>query len=212
MGFINKFSIPKLLAENNTAQNIRRIVQEGKFLHGDINTLGERLTSGVLLSKEPQRSYQFELQVIDNNGMSTGGNDIKYFVKSIDFPVVSKEMIDHNFLDTKMSYSGKDSSPHNFTITFWDDEALTITDYMKKWYELSGDSKYNDSVNKESYRRTIKIKLLDVTGIISTGEFTLFNCNPIELGTLNLSYDDSNVLEQTITFYYDYYELSGMTR
>ena len=208
MGFFNRFNIPKLLAENETAQDIRRAAQEAKFLHGDINILGERITAGLFLSKEPQRSYQFELQVLDDGA----GSELVYFVKSIDFPVVSKEMIEHHFMDTKMSYNGKDSSSHQFSITFWDDEALTVSDYMKKWYDLSGDSKYNDNVDKKTYSRTMKIKLLDVTGIISTGEYIFYNCTPVELGALNLSYDDSNALEFPITFYYDYYEFTGMVK
>ena len=221
MGFLNKFSIPKLLAENKPIQDIRRLAQEAKFLHGDINILGERVTAGIFLSKEPQRSYQFEVEILDTNVGEAGNivtefidniRDLKYFVKSVDFPVISKEMIEYSFMNTKMSFAGKDSSSHQFSITFWDDEALTVSDYMKKWYDLSGDSKYHDSTDKNTYQRTMKIKLLDVTGIVSTGEYIFYNCNPVELGALNLSYDDSNSLEFPITFYYDYYEFTGMVR
>ena len=220
MGFIDRFDLPKLLAKDDTIQDIRKAAQEAKFLHGDLNTLGERITTGLFLSKEPQRSYQFELEVLETSGDDSGGNiftdfvdgirDLKYFVKTVDFPIMSKELIEYNFMDTKVSYVGKDSSPHTFSITFWDDEALTITDYMKKWYDLSGQSKYQEGVDKKTYSKDMKIKLLDVTGFITTGEFTFYNCTPIELGGLNLSYEDSNALEFSITFYYDYYELSGM--
>jgi len=221
MGFIDKFNIPKLFAENDTIQDIRRLAQEAKFLHGDLNTVGERITTGLFISKEPQRNYQFELEVLETSNGDSGNiftnyidgiRDLKYFVKSVEFPTISKEMIEYHFMDTKMSYVGKDSSSHTFSITFWDDEALTITDYMKKWYELSGDNKYNDSVNKQTYKKDMKIKLLDVTGLVSTGEYTFYNCNPVEIGSLNLSYEDSNALEFPITFYYDYFELSGMKR
>ena len=179
--------------------DVRRIVRLRDTFSGD-----------TIINREPQRSYMFEVLVHDKSYNASFG-DLKYYVKSIELPTRSREPIVHDYMDTKIFYSGRDASSHTFTITFWDDQSLTVYDYMHKWLEVTGSSEYGEGVYKQSYVRDIKINLKDTTDLVETGSINLKNCFPTEIGSSSLNYDDSNVFEIPITFTYDYVTFGDFT-
>jgi len=93
-----------------------------------------------------------------------------------------------------------------FTVTFWEDQSLTAYDYMYKWYQLTGSSKYNEGVGKVSYIKNMAVYLKDVNDLIITGKLSFANCFPTDIASTNLNYDDSSAVETTVTFAYDYVE------
>lgn len=166
--------------------------------------IGDSLQRRTLGRIEPQKSYMFEVQFFDQNSLVPSFGEIKYNVKSVNVPSFSKEVIVRPFMNTKINYAGKVADEKQITIVFWDDEGMSVLDYIHKWYALSGDLEFNDGLDKESYIKTIRVSLKDTTDSLITGNFTFKNAHPINISELNLTYDDSAAIEVSVTFAYDF--------
>lgn len=168
--------------------------------------LKDILKDGLVKTGEPQKSFMFEVEIIDTvNGNSF--NNLRYYVKEATIPARSKDPIAISYMNNKINWAGKDSSSKEVNITFWDDEDLTITHFLHDWYYMSGDAKYQDGITKAEYTRDIKIILKPTLDIGSTGAFVFKDCFPTQLGEVSLSYENSDVMEMQTTFSYDYVEL-----
>jgi len=182
----------------------------------DFNNIAGRMKSKKLrqiagitqreLSTNPQKSYLWEVS-ITNGGiipiLGTILDNIKVFAKSVTIPQEAIEPIQSTWLGEKIFHAGKDSASHTVNITFWDDEYMTVLGYMNQWFKLVRDPDTGSSVEKRDYWRDIHIKLKDSTDLITTGKVTLYNCFPIEIADINLSYESSEIIEISVTFQYD---------
>jgi len=182
-----------------SASDVRNIVR-----------VGDALSDKTLLTREPQRQYMFDVEVFDTSSGHVSQGDLKTYVKSMAIPPRSKEMIMMEYMDIRIPFSGRESSAHTLSINFWDDESLTIIEYLEKWYNLTGDKQYGQSTGKQSHTKNIKVSLKDTTDIITTGTFTFYNCFPLEISSIGLSYENSDALEIPAIFSYDYVEFGGM--
>lgn len=151
-------------------------------------------------TNEPQRSYMFDITFFD---AVNPDNELKFFVKSIALPGESREPIVVNHLDDTMTFSGRNSSDKRLVITFWDDQTLKIQRFLQDWIELTGNYNERDAVNKSRYTKEAVVYMKDTTDFIVTGKFSLSNCFPIEIGEVNLSYEESGVVEVQATFTFD---------
>lgn len=154
--------------------------------------------------KEPQRAYNFEFIVAGQDG----NRDILFFAKGLTVPTISRDPIVIDYLDTRIMYSGRVSSSQTFTVTFWDDQTGHVLSYMHDWMDLTGNDDIQEAISKKknlqmSYTRTIYVDLKDTTDLLRTGRFEFTNAFPTEIGEINLSYDDSAVVEIPVTFAYD---------
>ena len=172
----------------------------------NIVRIGDALSRRTLGRIEPQKSYMFEVEFFDQTTIVPSFGELKYNIKSVTIPSFSKEVIVRPFMNTKINYAGKVADEKQIQITFWDDEGLSVLDYMHQWYALSGDLETNDSLDKDSYIKNIRVSLKDTGDTLRTGSFIFKNAFPLSIGEINLSYDDSAVMEVGITFAYDFVE------
>lgn len=149
----------------------------------------------------PQYSYMWEVEV---QGLSTGGLDaLAAYAKTVSIPQSAVEQIIVNHKGGKTHYAGRDASAHTTTITFWDDEALTIYKYFQDWMNLMNDQATATGAARDLYRSNLIIKLKDNTDANETGTITLSNAFPMDLAEVALSYDTSEAIEVSVTFSYD---------
>ena len=168
--------------------------------------IGDALSDKISMIHEPQRNYMFEFAVFETSASGLFPSEMKAFVKSLEIPAQTRDPIIVDFLDTKIIFSGKDSGAHTFTVTFWDEESLTVHAYLHKWYELSGSHKYGEGANKVDYIKNVDINYRDMADIVNTGTINVRHVFPTEISAINLNYDGSEVVEITVTFSYDYIE------
>lgn len=155
---------------------------------------------------EPQRSYMFEVYVKGGEGDLLDkftSNNIRFNAKSVSIPQVASDFITHNYMGKKFHYSGKDSSAHNVTITFWDDEAFTVYDFLKAWYDSTNEPETGRSTSKRKFQRSIVINMKDVTDTTITKKFEMVGAFPIEISDIPLSYESSEPIEISATFMFD---------
>jgi len=166
--------------------------------------IGSVVSDKLSRLQEPQRSYLFDFNVFESSANGLIPSELSAYAKTVDLPNISKEPIIHEYMNSKIMYAGRDSSSKTFQATFWDDESLIIMDYMHRWMALSGDIEFGDGITKKDYIKRVDIKLKDVTDLLTTGNIEIYNVFPTELTTTTLSYENSDVLEISMTFAYDY--------
>ena len=158
------------------------------------------------LSDKPQRAYMWDVQITNGGIVPVLGtilDNVSLFAKSITVPSQTIEPIQLNIMGERIFYSGKDSSPRTVEMIFWDDEAGSVRRYLDQWYQMVHENKTGKSFSKDGYERTIDIKTKDTTDTAFTSVTKLTGCFPIEIGPVQLSYDNSDIIEISATFQYD---------
>lgn len=158
------------------------------------------------LSSSPQRSYMWDVQITNGGIVPVLGSildNISLFAKSITVPSQTIEPIQLNIMGERIFYSGKESSPRTVEMVFWDDEAGSVRRYLDQWFQMVHENKTGNSFSKDGYERTIDIKTKDTTDTAFTSVTKLTGCFPIEIGSIQLSYDNSDIIEVSAVFQYD---------
>ena len=157
-------------------------------------------------SIKPQKTYMWDITVTNGGIVPVLGSlldEIKVYGKSVTMPNSAIDPIQFTHMGERVFYAGKESSTHQCQITFWDDEKATIRRYMDDWYQTMHKNFSGNSVHKVNYERELKINLNDTTDSTVTSIMTLYGVFPIEISEIPLSYDNSEVLEVSVTFQYD---------
>ena len=155
----------------------------------------------------PQKSYMWEID-ITTAGAASALSDLSTFAKTVSIPQTSVETFIINHKTSKTHHAGRDASGHTVSVTFWDDEALTIQKYFNDWIEAIKPQKGDSSVSRDQYIADMKIRLKDSSDEKATGVITLSHVFPTDIGDISLSYDGSEAIEVTITFSFDTKEIS----
>jgi len=149
---------------------------------------------------EPQKSYMWEVGFV---GDADVFKNARLYAKSATIPPSSVEIIEEQFLGRKMYFAGKDNSTHSATITFWDNEDMEVYRFLQEWINVIVEPQFGLGVSKQRFTRTMKLLLKDTSDLFTTADFYLKDCFPSEINEVSLSYDVSNAIEITATFYYD---------
>lgn len=177
----------------NVAQELRRVK----------HNVGRYVLGSILGANEPQRAYMWEVLFYDGVEQFTETDAIRFYAKSITIPRMTNDVITHAYMGKRLYYSGKDASDHTITITFWDDEELTVYNYLRDWYKLTSEPWTGSAVSKERYVRSIEIRLKDASDTWDNKKIQLFNVFVSDIADVQLSYDSSELIEITATFVFD---------
>lgn len=149
----------------------------------------------------PQKSYMWEVNV---RGLPGGViEDMDMYAKNVSIPQTAVEQIIINHKGSRTHHAGRDASAHTVTITFWDDEKLTIYKFFNDWLNLMHDQDTGAGIARDQYAADLVIKLKDSTDTVTTGKITMTKAFPIDLGEVPLSYDGSEPVEITVTMSFD---------
>lgn len=151
----------------------------------------------------PQRAYEWEIELI-GGAAGAGVSLLKERAKSVAIPETSVDTIVINYKSQKAHYSGRNSSPSTVTVVFWEDEKHTVYNYFKKWMEEKlTDSSVGGGVTADQYTARMVIRMQAHDSQTTTGEFTLTRVFPISIGDVQLTYDQSEHMEVSVTFSFD---------
>lgn len=150
----------------------------------------------------PQKSYEWEVDIL---GLSTGAlRDMSFYAKTVNIPPSSIEQIVINHKSSRTAHAGRDASDHTVTMTFWDDENLTIYNYFQQWHDtLLRNPITGGGSSKDLYTADVLIKLLASDDETETARAKLSYAFPTELGEIPLSYDGSEPVEISVTMSFD---------
>lgn len=149
----------------------------------------------------PQMQYMYEVDIL---GLSSGSLDnLTLYCKTVSIPQSSVEQTIINHKASKTHFAGRDASGHQVTITFWDDEALTIYKYFSEWFDLIHNPVTGSGLSRDLYAAEMVIRLKDKSDQTTTGKITLGTVFPTDIPDVSLSYDTSEAIEISITLSFD---------
>lgn len=152
----------------------------------------------------PQRAYEWEVKLYSTEVGSSEMNILTQRAKSVTIPETSVDTIVINYKSRKAHYAGRSASPSTVTIVFWDDEGHTVYNHFKRWMEERlTKSEVGGGVEADRYTSRMVIDMLKHDSQTVSGQFTLTRVFPISIGDIQLSYDQSEHMEVSVTFSYD---------
>lgn len=178
-----------------------------KIIPKDANTVLTRLDDfGIktgfgtnLPIKDPQRSYMWEVRFSDSEG---NGEYITHYAKTTAIPPSITESIKRWYAGSEYSYSGRDTSPRIFRVTFWDNQNLDTYRFFQYWFDIMNQGVDNKKANVNNYLRKIQLVLLDSSD--SQELFTIYmtDAYPTEISEVALSYSESGDFTFDVMFSY----------
>lgn len=155
---------------------------------------------------DPQFSYSWEISIRNKNTNMFFNflNNISFFAKTVTLPQTAVERIEIAFLGEKISYAGKDASSKTVTVSFWDDEQLTVYRYFRSWMNNISEANTGRQVRKSEYVGEMDIRLRHQTDLVNNGVIKLGRVFPMEISEVPLSYDSSEPMEVTVTLSFDF--------
>tara|TARA_B100000700_G_scaffold324251_1_gene429937 strand:- start:235 stop:738 length:504 start_codon:yes stop_codon:yes gene_type:complete len=150
----------------------------------------------------PQKNYEFEVELIG----SVAGGDLPILTQRVQNAVIpqkSVETIEINFKAGKTGHSGRDSSSHNNTITFWEDEEHNISNFFRAWLEAINNSETGAGTSRDQYEAQMRVVQFASDGQTVTNSWILTKVFPIDMGDVTLAYDGSELQTVDITFWHD---------
>ena len=150
---------------------------------------------------EPFKQYTWDIILRSPVG---GLESIPFRARSATIPDKVSEVFEINYKAEKASYAGRDASTKTTTLTFWDDEELSVQKALQAWKDFQLDPATGAGRSKSEYVGTGTLLLLNSAGAV-IGSYDLFNVFIENIGEIPLTYDASEPIEITVTLRYDRY-------
>ena len=183
----------------STKQRIQRIGETANVQ--DFARFGTRLVGRYFTEQgEPQRAYLWEVNIQnDVNPMDS----LQLYARDVTLPAVENDFITKEFMGQQFYYAGKESSQKAVSVTFWDDESLSVYSYFQLWMQWLARPDDGAQAYKENYAKDFVLSMKDTTDLFETGRFKLTKAWPTSLGEVSLSYESSEIMQFTVTLAYD---------
>jgi len=153
--------------------------------------------------KEPLRAYNFEVELPRDFG---DADRLKYQVRSVQFPVwfnleteeVRVEALGYYFLPSDFE------ARNDVKIEFWEDVELSVQKYFNKWRrliigEVVSGTPYRELKELPSkWMKDVVVHVLDGKGK-RVGSYRLRKCYPTGIDTVNLGYEQNEVVVVSVS-------------
>jgi len=156
------------------------------------------------------RSNLFRVTLTGLEG--TGDDDFIYLCKAAQLPGSTLGIIEVPFSAGRRFKAAGDRTFADWTTTVINDSNHTIREALEDLQKQYGTTDYDSGTSKtlsggaQTEFSTILVEQLDQTGGPAIYSYTLENCWPQDISTIDLSYDSTDTLEEfTVTWSYDYF-------
>ena len=141
----------------------------------------------------------------------TADDDFTYLCKAAQLPGSTLGIIEVPFSAGRRFKAAGDRTFADWTTTVINDSNHKIRQALEDLQKGYGTTDYNSGTSKTvtggsaTDFSTIKVEQLNQAGTV-VSSYTLFNCWPSDISTIDLSYDSTDTLEEfTVTWSYDYF-------
>lgn len=156
---------------------------------------------------EPLRAYNFLVRVVRAPGGVSFLDGFEFRVKSVSIPEQSFDVIEVPFRWYRWFVPGREAMDKSVELTWWEGEDLAIYKNLWTWRELVGGwlSAGAPQGKKSEISGEVRISLLDGREN-ELDAYLLKNAFLVTLGAVELTYEDSRVVEVRATFRFDWLE------
>jgi len=138
-------------------------------------------------------------------------DQFSYLCKGAQLPNSSLGLIEVPFMAGRRFKLAGDRVFADWTTTVINDSNFFVREALEELQKSYGTTDYESDVAKELTGgstidfNTIEVEQYDQAGNV-TYKYTLFNCWPSDISTIDLSYDSADTIEEfTVTWSYDYF-------
>lgn len=171
----------------------------------NVNELRSQLTFGGA------RNSLFQVTITNP---SNGAGDIKvpFMVKAAQIPAATLGVIEVPYFGRKLRYAG-DRTFADWTVTVINDEDFLIRNAMENWSNqinsLQGNLRTFGSSSPAQYKTTAEVTQFSRTGVpLRTYKFN--GIFPSDVSSIDVNWEQTDSIEEfSVTFQYDYWEISG---
>lgn len=150
--------------------------------------------------QSPQFSWSWEIEIL---GLAGALQDITLYAKTVSIPESANEVYVRDYKNSKTHFASRDASGHTATLTFMDDENMTIMKFFDDWQTLIRNEITGSGVSRDLYAADLVIRLQRSDGETASGEIRLGHCFPTNIGEVTLDYSNSEAVELTVTMNFD---------
>lgn len=168
------------------------------------------LVSGIGLGARPNL-FRISFASTDLTG---GGKEsaFSFLCKAGQVPASSVGIIDVPLLGGRRYKIGGDRSFADWTVTVMVDGAMNVRKNIEDYQKLFVSNDYNTTSVGDRFGTaltTVTVEHLGATGETAIRTYSLNNCWPSDISTIDLSYDTTDSLEEfTVTWSYDYFTVA----
>lgn len=170
-----------------------------------IDNLKSALNSGA-------RSNLFKITLTGKGLTALENEDFSFLCKAGQLPGSTLGIIEVPFSAGRRYKAPGDRTFADWTTTVINDSDHKIREVLEDLQKQYGTTDYNSTTSKtlsggaQTEFSTILVEQLDQTGGPAIYSYTLENCWPQDISTIDLSYDSTDTLEEfTVTWSYDYF-------
>lgn len=154
---------------------------------------------------EPLRAYNYLVQIVRAPSGVNWLDGFQFRVRSCSIPEQSFDRIEIPFLWYRWFVHGREAMDKTVELVWWEGEDRAIYSNLWRWRELVGSWANGGQGNKIDVSGELRISLL--SGREEELEFFLLkNAFITTLAAVDLSYEDSRVVEVRATFSFDWME------
>jgi len=150
--------------------------------------------------ESPQFAWSWEVEI---QGLVDALQDITLYAKTVTIPETTIEPYIRDYKASKVSYASRDGSAKTATLTFMDDEALSVLSFFNNWVQLIRNDINGAGVGKSLYAADLVIRLQKADGETVSGEVRLGGAWPTSVSEIQLDYTNSEAIEISVTLQYD---------
>lgn len=156
------------------------------------------------------RSNLFEVSYSSENGLGSVASDFSFLTKAAALPNSTVGLIEVPFRGRRLKLAG-DRVYNEWTATVINDESFAIRAALESLQDtfVKFDFDNDLSGNRSAARNSVTIKQFGQGGDKAPNvvrQYTLQNCFISEIGTIDLSYDTTDAIEEyTVTWVYEYF-------
>ena len=146
--------------------------------------------------------------VTDPGGIFDADGDFKFLCRSGAIPSFSLGIIEVPFRGRRIKLPG-DRTFADWTVTVINDVGGNMRAVFDNWMAFINNPDGEDALrtSQDDYRCTVRIAHLDGGGE-ATRVYELRDAFPTDIGAIDLSYDNTDVIQEfTVTFQYHYFEV-----
>lgn len=157
---------------------------------------------------DPQLAYMWDIKFRDLFG-GDSSEEISFYARDTTIPAATTEAITRRYLGNEYSFSGQQTSPNTYRVTFYDQQGLTVMRYFEAWRRLSNQSISGIKASPMVYKRDIVLSLKDNTDTIVTDSLLFKGAFPIEISDATLSYSNSDLIQFDVVFKFQHRIFGG---
>jgi hypothetical protein len=153
------------------------------------------------------RPSLFEI-IVRNPATNVGDSKLQFMAKASSIPESIMGVIEVPYFGRKIKVAGVRQYA-DWSIQVINDEDFAVRRAMEAWHSRINSSETNLRTIGNAYRSTAFVNQYSKEGeIIRT--YTMENCWPINIGAIDLSWDNGDAIEEfPVTFAFDYWNVAG---